>query len=506
MDRTANNLFADAGSNPERRSSFFFVMASGFNSPNILFLNTYDAPDRRYIAEIVPKLKAKGYTRYVELYAGGFAMPFVVASSGIAPENIFCYDISLYSCILGYLFSGKDLNELQVKKDGQIIVLNGKDDCENAAILLYEQALARFELGYNICYVQMLAEDMINRRSYHVGYIADRLRKMDDKLHGLHFERMYIWEAFDKEKESEGTFICSNPPTYKGAYEKFFETGKRITWIGDDFEYEIWDGSKHCKELMIRAENAKPLLFLLQQAKVGNAATEHPVFGRYLSVSQNVYYNSNRPDEVEEINGLKTITIPDKKFAKSKYPIMPSDYRITRDSKMYVFVEETNVAEYYRKIWLHRINGKAVSFNLCVVIDGYLAGFIGLDLRSVVKGFRGDEDFAILSYAVAAPNKISRNARLLVHIALSRRVVIKALASSKNKGLTLYMTIAKRLCTVEYSRYYEVKGLRGLMKLDHREKKEENMNALYYFGDFNENDERQVLDNFITAEERYGKK
>ena len=63
-------------------------MAGGFNSPNILFLNTYDALDRRYVAEIIPKLSQEGYNRYVELYAGGFAMPFVVASQGFSAEDI----------------------------------------------------------------------------------------------------------------------------------------------------------------------------------------------------------------------------------------------------------------------------------------------------------------------------------------------------------------------------------------------------------------------------------
>lgn len=483
-------------------------MAGGFNSPNILFLNTYDALDRKYIAEIVPKLQRAGYNRYVELYAGGFAMPFVVASQGMKPENMVCYDISLYSSILGYTFSGQDLRLLDVCLDGEPIELNGKDACANAAILLYEQALARLEKAAHIHYFKMLVDNLKARRKEHIAYIEGRVRRMDEALHGLRFEQLYIWDAFAKEHDSEGTFICSNPPTYKGAYEKFFDTGGRITWTGDSIEYEIWEGKVHCKELMELAEDAKPLVFLLQQADKGKAATEHPVSSRYLSLTQNVYYNSNRPEEVEKINGLKGSTLKDAVRMKSKYPIMPSDYLINRDSQVRVFVEKTQVAEYYRRIWLHRINGKGVSFNLCVVVDGYLAGFIGLDFNPLIRSYNDAKDFFILSYAVPAPNNRLRNARLLVHIAKSRHIINKCLVGSSYNQYTFYLVQAKRICTVEYSRYHEVKGLRGLMKIESKKKINDELNALSYYGDLNEKTEADVLKDFLDVEERYanGKK
>ena len=475
---------------------------AGFNSPNILFLNTYDALDRRYMTELAPKVVAAGYPRYVELYAGGFAMPVVMASAGIKPENIACYDISLYSSILGYTFSGKDLHDLKVKRDGQLIELPD-DRCDAAATLLYEQALARLQKAENIQYFKYLVDDLVGTRDYHIGKIADRVRRMDGMLHGLHFERLYIWDALEKEKGSTGTFIVSNPPTYKGAYEKFFDTDGRITSICDIDQYEIWDGKVHCKQLMEKAKDAAPLLFLLQQADKGKAATAEPVSSRYLSLTQNVYYNSNRPDEVKAINGLKETTASDAARMKSKYPILPSDYRITKESKLSVFVEKTQVSEYYRKIWLHRINGKGVSVNLCVVVDGYIAGFIGLDLNPLFRSYQEKSDFMILSYAVPAPNKVLRNARLLVHIAKSRKLVCQAIAASTLRQYLFYMSQAEEICTIEYSRYQEVKGLRGLMKIRSKKKVSDEVTALAYYATLNDKDEQQVLNEFIDVEERY---
>ena len=61
---------------------------------------------------------------------------------------------------------------------------------------------------------------------------------------------------------------------------------------------------------------------------------------------------------------------------------------------------------------------------------------------------------------------------------------------------------------MEYSRYHEVKGLRGLMKIESKKKINDELNALSYYGDLNEKTEADVLKDFLDVEERYanGKK
>lgn len=477
---------------------------AGFNSPNILFLNTYDTLDRKYIKELAPKLKSHGYEKYVELYCGAFVMPLIVAAEGFKPEQIYCYDISLFSNILGYTFSGKDVVELQVKKNGELIELNGKDNVENAAILIFEQALARLKKAEHIDYFRFLVNDMEEFREKHILAIDERVRKMDDVLHGLHFERLYIWEAYEKEQNSEKTFICSNPPTYKGAFEKFFDTDGVITWIGDDYPYEVWDGARDCPKLLEKSRDKTALLMFLQQADKGHSSSKTPVSARYLSLTQNVYWNTNKPELVEEIMGKKQETATGVKRIKSKYPILPYDAPIKADSRIDVFVEDNSVAEYYRRLWLHRITGKSVSVHLCVLIDGYIAGFIGLDLNAIIKPYNDSENSTIiLSYAVPAPNKTCRLARLLVELAKSKKIINNAMSKGKNTQQIFYTTVADSLCTVEYSRFPEVKGLRGLMKIKSKKKMADNLNALVYQTELNDNDEKTALRLFVEKEERY---
>ena len=99
-------------------------------------------------------------------------------------------------------------------------------------------------------------------------------------------------------------------------------------------------------------------------------------------------------------------------------------------------------------------------------------------------------------------------ARLLVHIAKSKKIINKCLVNSTANQYTFYLVQANRICTVEYSRYHEVKGLRGLMKIESKKKMSDELNALSYYGDLNEKDENEILNDFLTVEERYadGKK
>ena len=476
---------------------------AGFNSPSILFLNTYDTLDRKYVAELAPKLLENGYDRYAELYAGAFVMPLVMAGAGWKPEQMHAYDVTLFSNVLGYTFSGRDVADLGVMLDGEPVALEG-DYIRRAAKLLYVQALARIEQSQADYYV-MLAEDMRYREEQHIDHIAKRVAGMDAKLHGLSFEPLYLWDAFEKEADRAETFICSNPPTYPGAYEKFFDTGGRLTW--NEIPYPIWTGKTDCPKLAERAEGRDALLIFLQQADKGHAATENPVSARFLSDTQNVYYNSNHPEIIESLVGMKSETATGSPMVKAKAKILPEDYEVTRRSKITVTFAETSVAEYYRHLWLHRINGKSVSVNLAVYIDGMVAGFIGLSLNAIMSPYQGtdpDDYSIVLSYAVPAPNVKQRLARLLVMIAKSKPVVEAAIAY-KTAQYAMMVECANKLKTVEYSRFTEVKGLRGLMKVE-RKAKVGGVNALTYAAPLTDQSIKQIRAEFIDKENAYKRK
>lgn len=86
---------------------------AGFNSPSILFLNTWDKPERDWNGNLFRQAPASGYTRYVELYAGAFANCMVAVENGWKPEQIEACDVWAYTAALGYAYSGTPLTEMR---------------------------------------------------------------------------------------------------------------------------------------------------------------------------------------------------------------------------------------------------------------------------------------------------------------------------------------------------------------------------------------------------------
>ena len=169
-----------------------------------------------------------------------------------------------------------------------------------------------------------------------------------------------------------------------------------------------------------------------------------------------------------------------------------------------MFVEDNQVAEYYRRIWAHRINGKAVSLHFCVLVDGMIAGFIGYDFGAIIKPYREtDKNTIIMSYAFPAPSNTCRLARLLVYVAKNRKIMSNAIMSSKTRQYGYYMTIADDICTVEYTKYPEVKGLRGLMYIGKKDKRGDNDYVLTYYADLENMKKKNVIREFVEKERRY---
>jgi hypothetical protein len=94
-------------------------MPGGFTSPSILFLNTWDAPERAYCRQIFSALPGRGYTRYVEPCAGAFAMPLVAHNAGWLPGRMETSDSSLFTAVVGTMLDeDRKFEALEVCVDG----------------------------------------------------------------------------------------------------------------------------------------------------------------------------------------------------------------------------------------------------------------------------------------------------------------------------------------------------------------------------------------------------
>lgn len=156
---------------------------AGFNSPSILFLNTWDKPERDWNGNLFRQALASGYTRYVELYAGAFANCMVAVENGWKPEQIETCDVWAYTAALGYAYSGTPLTEMQATVDGSPVPLSG-NAADDAATIIMAQYRMRLSKHDDIDYYRELLADLDINDSEHIGQLRERIASNMVRLGG----------------------------------------------------------------------------------------------------------------------------------------------------------------------------------------------------------------------------------------------------------------------------------------------------------------------------------
>jgi hypothetical protein len=454
------------------------VASAGFNSPSILFLNTWDAPERTYIQTLARRLHAQGrYDRVVEPFCGAFIQPSAYVGAGYRPDQIETSDVSLYSAILGTYLSGGSPASLNVRLDNKLVKL--PDDPQRAAAtLLYTQALARMENRPDVAYFQEICRDLVTRHELHVKHLAAMLGRLNDRFGGLAFRSMDAIEHMRTVADSPTTFVAANPPTYTGGFEKFFDTDGRLTW--DETPYDIWEPTTGQPALVRESADWQSLMLIQEQAEP-NEGQPGTVYARHLSEGQVVYLWSNRPHEITALMGPMAHTRIERPSISPTYtPIAYTETLPEQPQRIDLAAVTNDEAMYWRDLWTHRIGFKNAGQNVVVTVDGVFVGLFGYDVSSVVRPYHGGntqvQNGIVLTYALGAPNEAHRLTRLVTMLALAQDSVNVTVPN-------WWATVAERLITVEYTRHAEAKGLRGIMKLVRRDHDSERGNKLIYAGE-----------------------
>jgi hypothetical protein len=294
-----------------------------------------------------------------------------------------------------------------------------------------------------------------------------------------------------------------NPPTYKGGFEKFYLTDGRLTWA--EPPYDVIDAATDVRKMMERMEGAKALILVQEQKPPGGASHAVPLYARHLSRGQYVYYLSNRPDEVFEITGgpkVKPRSMQDIGPLEN-HPQIPRGYKPTERSTVEVVPITQNQAAYYKDLWLHRIAGSDGSYNLAVLLDGFVAGIIGYSIDPMARPYSGvppeRRDAMLLRFAIGAPHLTLRLTRLTTMVSFQRKAMSLALGPKAQ----IWLAMAGRILTVEMTRHPEAKGLRGLMKMVVRHKDGKDGWRLIYEADLGDRSYDDCLQEWLKKEEQW---
>lgn len=429
-------------------------MPGGFVSPSILFLNSWNEVERRFMAGVVQRLRETGqYYIAAEPCASAFAMSGVYRSVGFHASALQASDVHLFSAILGTAFSDGDLAQLGVRRWGDLIELDG-EPVRDAAILLYEQVLARMAAKPQVEYWMELVYDLEHRRTDHVNklaYFVERLRERFTP--GLLYTIEPMWTHMRRLACESGALICLNPPSYRGAYERFFDTGGRIEWDAAP-SYDVWDPARDQAGLYEESKEWAATLLVLQLADHGDCAHPDPIYAHDKRRGANDYIWTNQPDRVKQLMGLASRVRKVPGSEKLDNPIMPPDYEITADSVVGVRKLRSSESRYYKDLWIHRLDYAQAGMEFACFVDGYLVGMAGYGHVPLAD----DEESISMLYAVGTHHDTLRLTRLVKLLALQRRVL----------ELTMnawFIATAERVLTKNWTKHPEAKGQRGIMKL-----------------------------------------
>lgn len=466
-----------------------------FQNPGAFFIGGTLVPaEQKFLKGLLESAVKSGYTKFVEPCAGTFAMSHLAVQSGFKPEQVEASDVSMMTSVVGYAITGESMEALKIEAQGF-----SEEELKDPATVLYAQLYLRTVKNAGKEYFYNMLVDLQYRRDEHIKMIADQIKRVHDILCGLNYRPLDMWDHIKEVLDNPEAVVIANPPTYLAGYEKFYDTGGKMTW--KEPPYELFDPETGYKELFELCKDAKCLVLCYQESKPGETAAE-PIFARYgVRAGVNSYIISNRPEEATALaNGKKIARPGESKLNALECSMLPRDYEITEKTKVQLCQIERAEAQYYRQLWTHNFVGSSAPVNIAVLIDGKIAGVFGVDKSALTMGAFGTQvsDALFLMYGMTVPHKKYRLGRLLTMLAQNKCFVYKICTDLEKEKVG-------HLKTVQMTKYPEAKEMRGVMKLTKRIPDAKMGFRLTYESELKDRTEKQTLAEWLRREEKWQK-
>lgn len=459
-----------------------------------------EAPERKYFRALFERLRGR-YPTLHEPCCGSFAISLIGREVGYPVELISASDICLYSSVLGALATDTPLASLGVTYGGAIVEGPADLPYDHAAIILWTQLLARLRAKPDVEYWHELIADLYDRRMAHIGSIKTMLQGIVPQIRGINYQARDLVSHVLESSQDEGAITVVMAPTYKGGFERFFNTGGLLDW--NEPEYDTFDPDAGPGLLLGVTENRPGLVIVCQRAGSGEAAHDQPIYARALGQGMSFYLMANRPEEVMDLMGGPMIMPRGSTgdYEPMDYEMLGFEEELPENAEISVVRIGKNHASYYRQLWMHRIVTGETALSFAAIVNGRIVGVGGISFDTMQMPLKGAvyADAPMIRYAVGAPHKTYRFGRLMTMLCLSRSVLRKI----ATPGVSLHAEAAERLVTTCYTNYPEAKYLRGIMKLVERAPGTMEQYRLIYAAEPKDETPQQTYERWLMKEIAY---
>lgn len=459
--------------------------------PEKIFLGNTPSEQRKFITAVL-RHNVESYPTLIIPACGQFTLVKCAIEAGYKPENIYASDISLFSSVLGYLFSGQDINQLEFElgEEYRERYDQCQDDFERAAYLLWIMKTKQLRTGVYHEYV--FYDEIVSNSERYIANLASKLRQTAQQYEGLNYSIEDLRDVIRSTRDSQ-TIVIVNPPAFKKGYEKMFDFTGAIEWNPDieefDFDADYMDLYEESRQ------NAAPFLWY-RYKDASQFPDEEVIFAREYDTDRYDYWLTTKPEIVEgmDYNGAIVYKKPDQyKPYKSKV----FDGEITENTRISFVQVNAEVALYYRDLFAHKLGNTKAEQYFLMLLDGEVFGTTGFMTRPVLslQSSRVFENFGFNTPVEGHP----RANRLLMWAITSQEFaeVVKRTMSKVNRFYTL-----DGLRTTCLSKYRKVKLNNGILEVEKREKLPSGLYKIMYDTDFRQEGFDEVMKRYLSEEGR----
>jgi hypothetical protein len=461
-----------------------------------IFLGSTKSDQRRFIYDLLVAGRKK-WGKIIIPACGHFVMAKAAVQAGFEKSSIFNSDISLFSSLLGYYFSGRPVSELNFAVgDNHLEEYESfKNDTERIAFLFWLMKVLQIK-GDNY-YEQSHKEHIENQKVEYVKMVKKELKSLKSYFEGVNYEVYDLRKAATDEYE-ENTIVLLNPPVFSKGYSKMFDFEEDIVW---DPGIEEFSWSKEYWDLFEKSKLNQGFFVWYRHKNKEKADSENVVFAKQYSLQKTDYWLVNKPETFNELNiSKRVIPIKVKKCKPYKAPIVPSDYTITEKTKISFVKVEKEVGLYYRDLWAHRLGHTQAEQYFLMLLDGYVFGTVGFHLADYLRMV---SDMVFENYGFSAPlDKYPTRNRFLMMCITCEEFRDYLLSTITKKNRIQEMLGFKTTCLTKYRK---AKQNNNLLKIQSREKMPNGMYKIVYVTEWWQRNWLKCIKDYVT-ECKKGKK
>jgi len=386
----------------------------------------------------------------------------VAIQAGFEKEKIFTSDIGLFSSLIGYYLSGKEVESLNydLVSEEHRTEYRGLDSIEKKiAFLMWVMKCA--QIRKDVYYEQLFLRHLIHSRAKIIDELSKKLVNMKSRMSGINYEIKDIRQIVGS-GQNDRTVVIIHPPAYANGYKKMFDLTGVVRW---DNNIEQFDFKKEFMTIYnMSKERPETYIWSCYESAEG-IPTEEVFFAEERSKNKYEFFCVTKPERLKD-SAIK-YSIHQKKMTHCKplpIPIVEKDFRITKETKIQVVCVKEEVALYYRDLWAHKMGTTKAEQYYLFLLDGKAFGVTGFQLSKALR-LVSEDVFEVFGFDQPLDHHPNSHKLFMMLLTCNdmRRILINS--TSRNRIFDI-----KGFRTVCITKYRSLKSSAGLLNIMNREK------------------------------------